>query len=65
MITGAYSNTLPLDETTVRPLRHRLPVRGLIPTILDARADGTPLAISAANASRFAVSGSGPGVGVA
>jgi len=41
-------------------LRHDLPVRGWIPTIRHARTDGTPSAISLANASRLAKSGFGP-----
>ena len=47
-------------DLNVRPFRHRLPVRGSIPTIRDARTDGTPSEISRANASRLAWSSSGP-----
>ena len=36
VITGGKSSTRPPD-LIVRPLRHRLPVRGLIPTMRDAR----------------------------
>src|SRR5450830_1014390 len=43
-----------------RPLRQRVPVRRQIPTMRHARADGTPSAISLANASRLAKSGFGP-----
>ena len=59
MITGGKLSTRPPDLMR-RPLRHRLPVRGWIPTIRHARAEGTPSAISFANASRFALSGLGP-----
>src|ERR1035437_6919754 len=59
VITGAKFSTRPPDAIR-RPLRHRLPVRGWIPTIRHALADGMPSAISLPNASRLAWSGFGP-----
>ena len=53
VITGGKFSTRPPDAIR-RPLRHRLPVRGWIPTIRHALADGMPSAISLLNASRLA-----------
>ena len=53
VITGGKCSTRPPD-LILRPLRQRLPVCRLIPTMRHARSDGTPSEISLANASRLA-----------
>ncbi len=61
VITGGYSRTLPLGLGTLRPNRHRVPVRRLTPTVRHASVLLTPCAISRTNSARCCDSGSTPG----
>ena len=60
-VMAGYSRWVPSLAGTVRPYRHRVPVRRCTPTTRQASALLTPRAISRAYSSRCAVNGAGPG----
>jgi len=61
LIHGGYSRTEPAAVGTLRPNRHRVPVRRLTPTVRQASVLLIPCAISLANDARCCESGSTPG----